>query len=135
MRAMIFSRERLHRARLAVFALFWPALAVVIVGSLIPLDEMPLDLGVDYEDLILHFAGYAILAGMAAMALRSRSRALGAAFGLIVLGGLIEILQGYTGRDPSLYDAIANGCGVGFGCFTGRAIVEPLHRRYGSGPG
>lgn len=132
MRRMTLTRERLHRLRLAVFALFWPALLILVAGSLVPLAAPPLDLGVEYEDLLLHFGGYATLGAMAASGLHRRASAVRAAAGLIALGALLEVLQGYTGRDPSLYDAIANAAGASFGCFLGRALVEPLYRRYGS---
>jgi VanZ family protein len=132
MRRMILTRERLHRLRLTVFALFWPALLILVAGSLIPLAAPPLDLGMAYEDLLLHFGGYAAIGGMAGSSLHRRSSAVRAAACLIAVGALLEILQGYTGRDPSLYDAIANTAGASFGCLLGRALVEPLYRRYGS---
>jgi VanZ family protein len=43
---------------------------------------------------------------------------------------VLEILQSFTGREAALSDAIANAIGVICGGFLGRAIVEPLHRRY-----
>ena len=53
----------------------------------------------------------------------------------IALGGALEILQAFTGRETALADAIANSVGVLCGGFLGRAIVEPLHRRYVSNAG
>jgi VanZ family protein len=32
--------------------------------------------------------------------------------GLILLGGVLEIVQSYVGRDPSIYDELANMAGV-----------------------
>ena len=40
-----------------------------------------------------------------------------AILGLIVLGGALEIAQGFTGRDPDIYDEVANLLGaVSGGC-------------------
>lgn len=52
-----------------------------------------------------------------------------AGLGLIVLGGVLEIIQGFIGRDMSIYDEFANTAGVLVGVFVARAIVETLHRQ------
>lgn len=127
---MYLSRKILHRARVAVGALFWPSLVLVVWGSLIALAVPPIDLGLSYEDLIVHFAAYGGLAAMASMALHSRKSSIRALIGLIALGALLEFLQSFTAREASLADAIANAAGTICGGFLGRAIVEPLHRRY-----
>jgi len=41
-----------------------------------------------------------------------------AILGVILLGGALEILQGYTGRDPDIFDFLANS----FGAFSGTAV-------------
>lgn len=128
----MISRKTLHFARLTVSVLFWPGLAILITGSLIALDFLPFRIEVHHRDLVLHFLGYCTLAAMAACGLHRRQSAILAALGLILLGGALEILQAYTGRDRSLYDALANAAGASFGCILGRALVEPLYRRYGS---
>jgi hypothetical protein len=49
--------------------------------------------------------------------------------GLIVLGGALEIIQGFIGCDMSIYDEFANMSGVLVGVFVALAIVEILQRQ------
>ena len=128
--SMEMSRKILHRARLAVAVLFWPSLVSVIWASLIALAVPPIDLGLSFQDLIFHFGAYGALATMASMALHSRRNSIRAVMGLVALGAVLEILQSFTSREASFLDAIANAAGALCGGFLGRAIVEPLHRRY-----
>ena len=127
---MMLSRGALHKARITVAVLFWPSLALVIWATLIALTIPPFDLGLSFQDLIAHFGAYGALAAMAAMALHSRRTTIWALAGLIALGAALEILQSFTGREAALFDAMANAVGALCGGFLGRAIVEPLHRRY-----
>jgi len=127
---MPLSRAFLHRARFAVAILFWPSLALVIWASLFVFMKPPFDLGLSFQDLIGHFVAYGGLAGMAAMALHARRAAIWAVAGLIALGAALEILQGFTGRETELFDAIANSLGAICGGISGRAIVESIYRRY-----
>lgn len=107
-------------ARAAV-VLFWPALALVVWGELAPHvpNVMP---GV--SDKLQHFAAYFGLALLAAAALRTRRTLLAAVVALIVLGGALEILQGFTGRDPEILDEAANSLGAVAGAFAGRGLVR-----------
>jgi VanZ family protein len=106
-------------SRRAALVLFWPAVTVVIWGELSPSAGDPFDLW----DKLLHFTAYFGLAGIATVALGGGRRALWAAFGLIFLGGALEIIQGMVGRDMSLYDEIANSLGVGCGALIGRLYL------------
>lgn len=127
---MMLSQASLHRARIAVAVLFWPSLVLVIWVSLIVLTIPPFDLGISFQDLIGHFVAYGCLGGMAAMSLHERRASVWAVLGLIALGAVLEILQSFTGRETEFYDAVANSVGAICGGFSGRAIVEPLYRRY-----
>jgi len=127
---MMLSRKALHKARIAVAVLFWPSLALVIWASLIALTIPPFDLGLSFQDLIAHFGAYGALAAMASMAVHARKKSLWALASLIALGAMLEILQSFTGREAALADAMANAMGAICGGLLGRAIVEPLHRRY-----
>ena len=128
---MRIDRPLLHRARIADKILFFPALLLVIWGELTA-TEPPLLGDVEFQDKLLHFIAYLCLAGMAAAGFRARKPVILAAIGLIVMGGVLEIVQGYTGRDMSLGDEIANAAGVIAGAICGRAVIEPLRRRFGS---
>jgi VanZ family protein len=123
---MKFPRPWLHAARIADLILFYPALLLVIWGELTP---RPPSVVEGLNDKLLHFIAYFGLAAMAASAIRHRKPGIVAALGLIVLGGVLEIAQGFVGRDMSLYDELANTCGVLVGGFAARAVVEPLRRR------
>ena len=74
-------------------------------------------------------AAYFGLAGIAFVALcaaraKPWSRMLWPALGLVLLGGVLEIIQGYVGRDMSIWDEAANTLGVGAGGLAGWAYVS-----------
>jgi VanZ family protein len=89
--------------------LFWPAILLVAWGELTP---QPPGLEQVIWDKALHFTAYFGLAGLATMALDARKQALWAVLSLAILGGVLEILQGFTGRDASFYDEAANILGA-----------------------
>ena len=127
--AMKIPRPLLHGLRLADRILFVPALLLVIWGELTGNQPAFLDFLQDANDKLLHFIAYFGLAAMAAAALKSRRAVVLAGFALIALGAVLEIVQGFTGRDMSLFDELANTMGVVVGSIAARAIVEPLLRR------
>ncbi len=112
-------------SRLALF-LFWPALALVAWGELTP---HPPPVFAHVWDKALHFTAYFGLAGLAAVMLRSWRAAAWAVLGLIVLGGMLEILQGFTGRDPDVLDEVANTLGAISGALAGWGVVWLLMAR------
>jgi VanZ family protein len=124
------TRKLLHSARLFVAILFWPALVLVVWGSLAAFRGPILDLGVSVEDLILHFTAYGGLAGMAAIAWKERRRALLAVAALILMGVALEFIQSFAGRERSVADALAKCAGAALGFAIVRPIVEALRRRY-----
>lgn len=123
---MNIPRSWLHAARIAAAIAFYPALLVVIWGELTPAPPHIIE---NIYDKLLHFIAYFGLAAMAAAAVTNRRTAIRAALALILLGGLLEIVQGFTGRDMSVYDEFANTIGVLVGGFAARALVEPLRRQ------
>jgi VanZ family protein len=48
--------------------------------------------------------------------------------GLIGLGGVLEIIQGFVGRDMSVYDELANALGAVAGGVAGRGAVQMLRQ-------
>jgi VanZ family protein len=125
---MKIPRPVLHAARIADIVLFYPALLLVIWGELSGPEPVLLQ---GASDKLLHFLAYFGLAAMAGAAFKRRGQMIFAGLGLIVLGGILEIIQGFTGRDMSLLDEIANTMGVIAGSICARALVEPLRRRFG----
>ena len=118
----------LHGVRLANTVLFWPVLAFVVWGELRP--EVPRVLH-GINDKVLHFSAYFILGAMAGGAIRQRGWVKWAVLGLIALGGVIEVIQAFVGRDPSLLDGITNGVGAIAGALLARFILDPLRVRWG----
>jgi asparagine N-glycosylation enzyme membrane subunit Stt3 len=127
---MKLPRPLLHAARIADKILFYPALALVIWGELTGTELQALGFFGELSDKALHAIAYFGLAAMAAAGFKSRWTVVLAALGLIVLGGALEIVQGFTGRDMSFYDELANTAGVVAGAILARAIIEPLRNRF-----
>jgi VanZ family protein len=127
---MRLPRPLFHLARLADAVLFWPALTFVVWGELVaPEGRGLLNFLARINDKALHFIAYFILAAMAGAAFRDRRPVFTAVLALIVLGGALETLQGFVGRDSSAYDALANTVGAVTGGLLARTVVEPLRRR------
>jgi VanZ family protein len=124
---MKIPRPWLHAARLADLVLFYPAVVVVIWGELTGSEPQLIQ---GSNDKLLHFIAYFGLAAMAALGFRRRQWVALASLGLIVLGGVLEIVQGFIGRDMSLFDEATNTVGVIVGAFAGRIIIEALRRRW-----
>jgi len=106
--------------------LFWPAVVLVAWGEVTP---NPPNLEGLVWDKVLHFIAYFGLAGMATVALDARRTAVWAVLGLIVLGGLLEVLQGFTGRDPDVFDEVANTIGAVLGGGCGWLLMTMLEPR------
>ena len=124
-------RPFLHAVRIADAILFWPASALVIYGELSSQPErLFVTLFGFINDKVLHFEAYFVLGAMAAAAFRSRRPVLWAIVGLTFLGGGLEIIQSYVGRDMSFFDELANTAGAISGAAITRLIVEPLRRRW-----
>ena len=124
---MKLSYRSLHALRVADLILFWPVLAFVVVAELVRLGG---DGGLPINDKLAHFSGYFLLGAMAAAALKYRRAVLYAVLGLVLLGGALEIIQPWFGRDRSFYDQVANTAGAVSGAFLARLAIEPLRRRY-----
>jgi VanZ family protein len=90
--------------------LFWPGVALIIWGELTP--HPPNLSWILAWDKAQHFTAYFGLAAMATMVLGLNRRLAWAMLGVICLGAGLEILQGYTGRDPDILDFIANTMGA-----------------------
>jgi len=101
----------------------WPAIALVVWGEITP---TPGPIETMMWDKALHFLAYFGLAGIATVALKADRRVLAAVLGLALLGGLLEIVQGFTGRDPSLFDEVANILGVLCGAGAGWLLIRAL---------
>lgn len=117
--------ERAGWARRACVWLFWPALAVVIWGELSP---HPPHLEVSTSDKLLHFLAYFGLSAIAVVALRGRRLVL-IILCMAALGGMLEILQHFTGRDAEWLDEAANTAGAVFGALSGVLFLRLIRAR------
>jgi VanZ family protein len=110
---MFFHGYFLPWARRAGACLFLPALAVVAWGELTP--HPPALPGPWVWDKADHFTAYFGLMTLAALGWGLR-RSLGLVYlAVIALGGGLEILQGFFGRDPEWGDFLANSIGATIG--------------------
>ena len=94
-------------ARLTAALLFWPYLAGLVVVSLMP--KPPELEGPWAWDKLDHFIAYFVLA---ILAMGVRAWPVRIVAGAMALGGLLEVLQDFTGRRPELADFLANGLGA-----------------------
>jgi VanZ family protein len=102
--------------------LFWPAVVFVVWGELSKNQDATALEGL-FWDKSLHFTAYFGLSGMICLALKEPRRVFVAAISLILFAGALEIVQGYTGRDPDTYDELANTLGVITGSSIGYLII------------
>jgi VanZ family protein len=101
-----FARPRLWQG------LWWVGIVAVFVVCLLPAPDLPqLPEG---GDKVEHFLAYFLLAGAAAQLHAQRVTLWRPALGLLLMGILIEILQGMltTTRSADVADALADAAGV-----------------------
>ena len=121
-------RNLLHQLRRIDSWLIAPALVVVIFGELTHLSAIGL-LESYFWDKSLHFTAYFGLSLMTTIAVRANRNALWWALGLVLMGGSLEIIQGFTGRDADIFDELANTIGVLSGLGVGWLGISLLRAR------
>lgn len=122
-------RKLLHWLRQIDAWLLLPAILIVVWGELTHINVAQ-DLEINVWDKALHFTAYFGLAMMATIAVRAKPRRfLWWALGLIVLGGVLEIAQGLTGRDADIWDEVANTLGVVCGAAVAWSGIALLRAR------
>jgi VanZ family protein len=89
--------------------LFWPALAVVAWGELTPHPPKLAELLWDKAEHFIAYFGLTLLASLAWGLRRSLVWVLAA---MVALGGALEILQSFVGRDAEWGDFLANDLGA-----------------------
>ena len=103
--------------------LWWLAIALVALGSLLP--AMLLPVVPEGGDKFEHLLGYGLLAAIAVQVFATRDALLRAALGLVLLGVALELAQGWftatRAMDPM--DALANTLGVALGMAT---VLTPV---------
>jgi VanZ family protein len=107
---MIWKMQLVRSIQNLSLLLFWPGVILIAWGELTP--SPPQLGGVFGWDKLEHFTAYFGLVSMATMMVGLRPRLGWAILGVILFGGALEILQGYTGRDPEVLDFVANSLGA-----------------------
>ena len=107
--------------RLLSLWLFWPGVLLIAWGELTP--NPPQMGGVFGWDKAEHFIAYFGLASMASQMIGFRRRLAWAILGVILLGGALEIVQYFAGRDAELMDFVANTLGALAGTLAGALFL------------
>jgi VanZ family protein len=99
------------RFKILWLSIGWSLVLAVIVLALIP--PPSITKGAIYTDKIGHFIAYFILMGWFAQIYHVPKQRLLFMIGFLLLGGLLEILQGLSGiRQADWFDMLANSTGV-----------------------
>jgi len=111
---------------------FWRILTIVVTVSILILSLIPkppeIPGGFHFADKIAHFIAYAVLSFLLFTSLfegKKLSTVVIVAAACMVYGGVIEILQTFTHRQPELWDLTADL----FGAVCGAALGAGLNRR------
>jgi VanZ family protein len=118
---ILFQGIFLPWARRAGALLFWPAVAVVVWGELTP---HPPGIAALLWDKAEHFIAYFGLSLLASLAWGLRRSLILVFAAIIALGGALEIIQSFVGRDAEWDDFFANDLGALAGL--GAAVVYLL---------
>lgn len=89
--------------------LFWPAVAVVVWGELTPHPPAAAALLWDKAE---HFIAYFGLTLLASLAWGLKRSLVWVFLAMVALGGALEIIQGFVGRDAEWGDFFANDLGA-----------------------
>ena len=97
---------------------WWLAVGWLLIVATIYLSltaKPPVELAFDYGDKWGHLLAYAVLMGWFVQLYQRRNMLLFYALFLLMLGVVLEFLQGLTGRYFEYADMLANGGGVALG--------------------
>ena len=107
--------------------LFWPGVLLISWGELAP--HPPQMSGLLAWDKADHFIAYFGLASMATLVIGLKPRLKWALLGIVFLGGGLEILQAFAGRDAELLDFVANTLGALTGAVAGALFLLLFQQR------
>lgn len=113
--------ERWRRALMAA----WPiGCLAIVVGSLVPALALPeASIALLPLDKLIHFGAYGLIAFLPQVAIERPGAAILSALSMIVLGGMVELAQGFVpGREASLGDVLVNAAGTCSGIAVGLTL-------------
>jgi len=119
--ALMWKASLLKLLRNLSLWLFWPGVLLIAWGELTP--NPPQMAGLFGWDKAEHFIAYFGLASMASLVIGFRRRLAWAILGVILLGGALEIVQYFAGRDAELMDFVANTLGALTGALAGALFL------------
>lgn len=102
------------------------ALLALLIALLTLLPQAPGPAGIPGFDKLAHFMAFAVLAGPLAWRFPHMWRAV--ALAGLAYGGVIEIVQPFTGRTASWGDLVADGAGATVGAFIASRTASRRHR-------
>jgi len=109
---------------------FWAGVIGVSIVSVLPRDVLE-PITFDIWDKLQHVIAYGVLSVLGGMAYPARKNLVAIFFGLVTLGGALELIQTHVpNRQASVGDAVANALGAGLGL-----ILERLAGRVRAGRG
>jgi VanZ family protein len=131
-RSIQFLGVTVHIPRSRTALLLWSlAVTVVVTGSLLPataLHQVHYD-GLPFNDKVVHFCGYTMLALIPVALLELLSIGLALAASMIPMGICLEFLQRLVpGRSFEIADMIANSTGVMLGILIALSVRRVLKR-------
>jgi len=114
---------------------FWRILAIVVAAASVVLSLLPdppeIPGGFQFADKLAHLFAYLVLSFLVFASFFEGKRVgtalitvMIAAALCVVFGGLIEILQIFTGRQPELWDLVADLIGAVCGAFIGAGLLR-----------
>jgi VanZ family protein len=117
----------------------WRILAVIVAVGILILSLLPklpeIPVGIHFTDKIAHFVAYLVLGLLVLTSISGRKRNHSALSTVLIVtglcvfyGGLIEILQTFTGRQPEFLDLTADLIGAIFGALVGLGLRRRIHR-------
>ena len=113
--------------------MFWPALIVVAWGELTP--HPPRLAGPFQWDKLDHFIAYFGLCLLATLAWGLRRSLVWVFLAVVALGGSLEIIQSFVGRDAEWGDFFANDLGAMLGLALAIAYLAAPRRLVGGASG
>lgn len=124
---LTIDRVRVHRLWMAAG---WLMLAVVLWGTLTPEPPQFISPPLPQFDKLEHFGAFLLLNAWFIAAQPGRRRWWLITFAFIVLGGVIEIIQGWSGfRDGDWLDWMADNAGVVLGAWWPSRWLGRVHAR------
>jgi len=123
-RSIMWKARLVNFFRILSLWLFWPGVALIVWGELTP--QPPTFTGLLGWDKADHFIAYFGLASMATLVIGLRPRLKWAILGVIFLGGTLEIVQAFVGRDADFWDFVANSLGAVIGTGIGALFLMLL---------